>query len=201
LVRRVREITSYWFNVQKRANFKQLVCATCRFPQLFDLRAVCRGNNELFLVPWNKYLRYSHGKDHWPSCWYIYCTTDTIETIWVTWKRDVVVVIVWWLAYNYLCNQCLTLWFRITLNAKCTLWDKVCHRLAAGRWLSPGTPVCSTNKPDRNDITEKVFQVELNTITLTLKHDDRLIWVSQHKGILCIYTPLVSDWHLHDGCY
>ena len=26
--------------------------------QLFDLRAVCRGNNELFLVPWNKTLKY-----------------------------------------------------------------------------------------------------------------------------------------------
>ena len=51
----MREITSYWFDVQKRANFKQLFCATCR---LFDLRAVCRGNNELFLVPWNKTLKY-----------------------------------------------------------------------------------------------------------------------------------------------
>ena len=65
----LKEITSYWFDVQKRANFKQLFCATCRFPhsyltyvqipsQLFDLRAVCRGNNELFLVPWNKTLKY-----------------------------------------------------------------------------------------------------------------------------------------------
>ena len=44
----LREITSDWFDVQKRANFKQL----------FDLRAVCRGNNELFLVPWNKTLKY-----------------------------------------------------------------------------------------------------------------------------------------------
>ena len=55
----MREITSYWFDVQKRANFKQLFCATCRFPhKLFDLRAVCRGNNELFLVPCNKTLKY-----------------------------------------------------------------------------------------------------------------------------------------------
>ena len=37
----MREITSYWFDVQ-----------------LVDLRAVCRGNNELFLVPWNKTLKY-----------------------------------------------------------------------------------------------------------------------------------------------
>ena len=27
----MREISSYWFDVQKRANFKQLCCATCRF--------------------------------------------------------------------------------------------------------------------------------------------------------------------------
>ena len=27
----MREITSYWFDVKKRANFKQLFCATCRF--------------------------------------------------------------------------------------------------------------------------------------------------------------------------
>ena len=26
--------------------------------QLFDLRAACRGNNEVFLVPWNKTLKY-----------------------------------------------------------------------------------------------------------------------------------------------
>ena len=54
----MREITNYWFDVQKRTNFKQLFCAKCRFPQLFDLRAVCRGNNELFFVPWNKTLEY-----------------------------------------------------------------------------------------------------------------------------------------------
>jgi hypothetical protein len=28
----LREITSHWFDVKKRANFKQLFCATCRFP-------------------------------------------------------------------------------------------------------------------------------------------------------------------------
>ena len=41
----LREITSYWFDVQIPS-------------QLFDLRAVCRGNNKLFLVPWNKTLKY-----------------------------------------------------------------------------------------------------------------------------------------------
>ena len=31
----LREITSYCFDVQKRANFKQLFCATCRFPHSY----------------------------------------------------------------------------------------------------------------------------------------------------------------------
>ena len=31
-----------------------------------------------------------------------------------------------------------------------------------------GTPISSTNKTDRNEITEILFKVSLNTITLTL---------------------------------
>ena len=34
-----------------------------------------------------------------------------------------------------------------------TLTDKVCQCLAAGRWFSPGSPVSSTNKTNRHDIT------------------------------------------------
>ena len=37
---------------------------------------------------------------------------------------------------------------------------------AAGRWFSPGTPVCSTMSTDRHDITEILLKVELNTINL-----------------------------------
>ena len=33
-------------------------------------------------------------------------------------------------------------------------------------WFSPGTPVSSTNKTDRNDITEILLKVALNTISL-----------------------------------
>ena len=74
--------------------------------------------------------------------------------------------------YNYLCNQCLsplTLWVRILLRQgvlDTTLCDKVCQWLAAGLWFSPGTPVFSTNKTDRQDITEILLKVALNTITL-----------------------------------
>jgi len=42
-----------------------------------------------------------------------------------------------------------------------TLWHKVCQRPAAGRRLSPCTPVSSTNKTD--DITEMLLKVALNT--------------------------------------
>jgi len=34
----------------------------------------------------------------------------------------------------------------------------------AGWWFSPGTPVSSTSKTDRHDITEIVLKVALNTI-------------------------------------
>jgi hypothetical protein len=73
--------------------------------------------------------------------------------------------------YNYLCNECLLppmLWVRISISAGCTtLCDKVCQWLATGRWFSPGTPVSSTNKTDRHDITEILFKVALSTIKQT----------------------------------
>ena len=47
------------------------------------------------------------------------------------------------------------------------LCDKVCQWLAAGRWVSLGTPVSSTNKTDHHDIIEILLKVALNTITLT----------------------------------
>jgi hypothetical protein len=43
--------------------------------------------------------------------------------------------------------------------------NKVCQCLAAGRCFSPGTPVSSTNKTDRHDITEILLKVVLNNIT------------------------------------
>jgi hypothetical protein len=50
-----------------------------------------------------------------------------------------------------------------------TLCDKVCQWLATGTdSFTPGNPVSSTNKTDRNDIAELLLKVALNTITLTL---------------------------------
>jgi len=37
----------------------------------------------------------------------------------------------------------------------------------AGRWFSPGSPFSSTNKIDLHNITDILFKVMLNTITLT----------------------------------
>ena len=36
----------------------------------------------------------------------------------------------------------------------------------ASRWFSPGTPVFSTNKTGRQDITEILLKVALNAITI-----------------------------------
>ena len=70
---------------------------------------------------------------------------------------------------NYICTQCLwplKLWVRILLRQgvlDTVLCDEVW--LAAGRWFSPGTPVSSTNKTDRHDITGISLKVALITIT------------------------------------
>ena len=70
--------------------------------------------------------------------------------------------------YNYLCNQCLSplmLWVESRSGrARCTtLCDKVCQWLGTDRWFSSGPPVFSTNKADRNDITEILLKAKLKT--------------------------------------
>jgi hypothetical protein len=49
-----------------------------------------------------------------------------------------------------------------------TLWDKFCPWLTAGRRISPGTQVSSTNKTERQDIAKILLKVALNSITVTL---------------------------------
>jgi len=48
-----------------------------------------------------------------------------------------------------------------------TLCDKVCQCLVAGQWFSVGTPVSFSNTIDRNNITEILLKVMLNTINPT----------------------------------
>jgi hypothetical protein len=50
---------------------------------------------------------------------------------------------------------------------------KVCQWFAEGRWFSLGTPVSSTNKTDRHDITKILLKVAWNTITLPLNINRR----------------------------
>jgi hypothetical protein len=89
--------------------------------------------------------------------------------------------------YNYLCNQCLSplmLWVWILLRARCaTLCDKDCQWLAAGQWFSPGTPVSSTNKTVRHDITKILLKVVLNTIKPTKISDCK-----GHPNNMCVWT-------------
>ena len=80
--------------------------------------------------------------------------------------------------YGKQCNICLKCLItnlyeinvRITLRRgvlDTTLCDNFCQWLAADRF-SHGTPDSSTNKTERNDITEIVLKVALNTINQTL---------------------------------
>jgi hypothetical protein len=76
-------------------------------------------------------------------------------------------------------NNCLGRIRIMVLNA--TLCDKVCQWLVAGRLFSPSTPVSSTNKTDRHDITEVLLKVAFNTIILTPlyeshSHGDQFYW-------------------------
>jgi hypothetical protein len=70
--------------------------------------------------------------------------------------------------YLVLLNDMISSVFRVrrcVLNT--TLCDEICQWLAAGLWISPGTPVSSTNEMGRYDIAEMLLKVGLNTITLT----------------------------------
>jgi hypothetical protein len=69
-------------------------------------------------------------------------------------------------AYHHKSCEFETSSWRDVLDA--TLCDKVCHVLPTGRRFSWRTPVSTTIKTDRHDITEILLRVALNTITQTL---------------------------------
>ena len=64
---------------------------------------------------------------------------------------------------------------KLTATLYVTLCDKVCQWLAAGRWF---TPVSSTNKSDRDDIAEIFLEVVLNTVTLILWTNIKVLHLS-----------------------
>ena len=49
-----------------------------------------------------------------------------------------------------------------------TLYDKVWHRLATGRWFSSGTRVSHTSKSDRHDIAEQLLSGTRHNNSLSL---------------------------------
>ena len=71
-----------------------------------------------------------------------------------------------------------------------------------GRFISPGTPVSSTNKTDRHDIAEIMLKVTLNTITVTSDHMYKYIFYDL-DGVLNDYffhyqdTPRDQQCHPH----
>ena len=67
-----------------------------------------------------------------------------------------------------------------------TLCDKVCQWLEAGQRFSPGTQVSSTNNSDRQDITEILLKVALNTITLTLCWIRIVVLLCCHDNCRCL---------------
>ena len=73
-------------------------------------------------------------------------------------------------AYNHLsCELDSSSWWGVLDT---TLCDKVCQWLVSGQWFSQcTTPISSTNKIDRHNITEILLKGMLNTITLTLNID------------------------------
>ena len=106
--------------------------------------------------------------------------------------------------YNYLRNQCLTplkLWVR-TCSGRgvldTTLCDEVCQWLATGRWF---TPVFSTNKTDRHDISEILLKVALNTINPTTFFIlSRFILKALLHGKASIAILVSCNFLYHDPC-
>ena len=120
-----------------------------------------RSNAALFLMHTNCIKKF--------LCIFVYiCTNQFVNFIHMGGCRGRVRLVVW-------CNRCLSppkLWVWTLFMARCTryiflLCDKVFQWLATCWWFSPGTPLSSTNKTDRHDVTEILLKVAINTLTLT----------------------------------
>jgi len=80
-------------------------------------------------------------------------------------------------------------------EARCTRYNiKVCQWLETGRCFSFCTPISSTNKTDRHDITEILLKVALNTITpisLSFWSKTNFYVYVFHKISIYILHPLI----------
>jgi len=65
------------------------------------------------------------------------------------------------------------------------LRDKVCQCLMAGRCFSPCTPVSSTNKTERHNITEILLNVALSNIIITA-----LTSCEPYKPLFSVHTSV-----------
>jgi hypothetical protein len=97
-----------------------------------------------------KQSRGRHGRDHIFVCMYIYIYTTTCGIS---------------VHHHYSC-EFKSPHARGVLDT--TVCDKVCQWAATDRWFSLGTLVSSINKTYRQDITEIVLKVALNTKTYNL---------------------------------
>ena len=102
--------------------------------------------------------------------------------------------------YNYLCNQSLSLlklWIRTPFMAKYTRYNIIWESLSVTcdrSWFSPGTPVSSTNKTGRHDITEILLKVSPYWFDRKLNlASSNIILTSQYSWV----NPLD---HEEDGC-
>ena len=73
----------------------------------------------------------------------------------------------------------------------------MCKWLAAGQWFSPGTPVSSTNKTDRHDITVILLKVALNTTKQAKKERKNKREIKELKTITYIQY-LLKNTFLND---
>jgi hypothetical protein len=70
-----------------------------------------------------------------------------------------------------------------------TLCDKVCQWLATGQWFFPSTTVYSINKTDRNDISEILLKVALDTINLNLNQNHTCLNAPSNVTEVCEIKP------------
>jgi len=75
-----------------------------------------------------------------------------------------------------------------------TICDKVCQWIVVGQWFSPGTPVSSTKKTDRHDITEILLKVALNTINHKKNGCSRIKFKYRLSKDLLTLAILISVW-------
>ena len=87
-------------------------------------------------------------------------------------NRAIVDVIVWWLGLQ------LPLHFVSSNLVHGEVYSIQHYVITVCQWFSPGTPVSSSNKTDRHDITEILLKVALNIITHTLSPTlkSKLFW-------------------------